>query len=907
MALVMSTFAFTVCFACWVINGVLVAYLVNNNIVAFSTSQTSWLLALPILTGAVSRVPLGLMTDRYGGRTIFAVLMLVTAIPLFLLSYAESYVEFLLASLGFGLAGGGFAIGVGYVAAWFKKEKAGTALGIFGMGNAGAAATTLVAPSLLVWLTSDGGDPEQWRVLPQMYAALLALTAVAFFVLTRNRVGDAAQSQPLSVRLAPLYNIRVWRFGLYYFLVFGSFVAIAQWLVPYSVNVYQISIIQAGLLASLFSLPSGVIRAAGGWLSDQFGARKVMHWVFMSCIISCAVLAIPRMEIDSAGRGIVAAKPGEVVKISSTSVSVNGQSYSLVPRPDKTPRELDTGHMFLPHVTSWQQPAVEVGQQVKKKELVASGVTKIYYPANLWVFGFFVLVFGVATGIGKAGVYKFIPEYFPQNVGAVGGMVGLLGAMGGFVLPPLFGWALETTGVWASCWLILAILSVICVVWMQRVVRRMVEAEAPELANLIDFRPRTRLSEEVATVHDEVNVEDLLSKVPIFDNLSRTELTLLTNIGVYETASTSTTLFREGDPGDTTYVILKGGIDVIRSDEDGHDVVIATLGAGEVFGELALIDGEPRSASAVAKEETLLFMIGRNDFISLMSSSPRLLGDFMVGMTGRIRATNAAFFDAMMQQERLRNEGEIERHRMISQMVAGVAHEINTPIGIATHAASIIAGDLRSDRIDDLAKDEQAGRQLTDLAEAAQLIQDNIVRADSLIKSFKNLSVQQISEARETLDLAAYTEEVIGLYKVRAESARLEINTKLDISGEATSWEGYPGLYSQVILNLLTNVDIHAYPGDTPGKIDITLAEAGNQFELTIRDYGCGIPNGDLENVWEPFFTTARDKGGTGLGLSIVRNIVTTSFHGTINLTSSEGEGTTLTVRIPKVIPQEET
>ncbi|MDA0262218.1 MAG: MFS transporter, partial [Proteobacteria bacterium] len=556
--------------------------------------------------------------------------------------------------------------------------------------------------------------------------------------------------------------------------------------------------------------------------------------------------------------------------------------------------------------TTWQVPAVTVGQQVKKKELVARGITNIFYPANIWIFGFFVLVIGVATGIGKAGVYKFIPEYFPQNVGAVGGMVGLLGAMGGFVLPPLFGWALEATGIWASCWIILAILSVVCLIWMQRVVSKILQSEAPELANLVDFRPRTRLTAAVSEANEETKtVEELLRKVPIFDNLGRAELTSLTAIGLYETAEAGRTLFREGDPGDTAYVILLGSIDVIRSDDEGHDVVIATLGAGEVFGELALIDGEPRSASAVAKVETQLFSIGRDDFIRLMSSSPRLLGDFMVGMTGRIRQTNAAFFEAMMQQERLRSEGEIERHRMIAQMVTGVAHEINTPIGIATHAASIITDDLRTDRIDALAKDDKARKQLADIAEAAQLVQDNIVRADRLIKSFRNLSVQQISESRETLDLAAYTEEVVGLYKMKAEAAHLELTTKLEVTGDRAQWEGYPGLYSQLILNIISNADVHAYPGNTPGKIDVTLAEAGDRFQLTIRDYGRGIPASDIENVWEPFFTTARDQGGTGLGLSIVRNIATTSLHGEIKLESIEGEGTTISIFIPKVVPAE--
>ena len=130
IALTMSTLAFSVCFAVWVINGVLVAFLASNNIISFSTSQISWLLAVSILTGAVSRVPLGILTDRYGGRIVFFILMLVTAIPLFLISRVNDFSGFLICSLGFGLAGGGFAVGVGYVATWFEKEKQGTALGI---------------------------------------------------------------------------------------------------------------------------------------------------------------------------------------------------------------------------------------------------------------------------------------------------------------------------------------------------------------------------------------------------------------------------------------------------------------------------------------------------------------------------------------------------------------------------------------------------------------------------------------------------------------------------------------------------------------------------------------------------------------------------------------------------------
>jgi NNP family nitrate/nitrite transporter-like MFS transporter len=321
-ALVMSTVSFAVCFACWVANAVLITYLVSTGTYAFNEIQVGWLLALPILTGALARVPLGLLTDRYGGRSVFTGLMLVVAVAMYLLSLADSYGQFLLASLAFGLAGGSFAVGVGYVSVWFEREKQGTALGIFGAGNAGAAATTILAPSLLVGFTDYGAAMEGWRLLPKAYAALVLVTAVAFFLLTQTRLVSEGARMPFAAQLALLRDIVVWRFGLYYFLVFGAFVAIAQWVVPYSVNVYQMSVVQAGLLASAFSLPSGLIRAAGGWLSDRFGARIVMYSVFLSSMIVCLVLSVPKMDIDSPGEGLSARAAGVVTGVSPTRIAV---------------------------------------------------------------------------------------------------------------------------------------------------------------------------------------------------------------------------------------------------------------------------------------------------------------------------------------------------------------------------------------------------------------------------------------------------------------------------------------------------------------------------------------------------------------------------------------------------------
>jgi NNP family nitrate/nitrite transporter-like MFS transporter len=409
MALTMSTLAFSFCFACWVINAVLVTFLVSTGEYAFSDSQVGWLLAVPILTGAVSRLPLGMLTDRMGGRKVFSVLMLVIAIPMFLLSQADSYAGFLLASMGFGLAGGSFAVGIGYVSSWFDKERQGTAMGIFGAGNAGAAATTILAPQVLKILTDDGANLAAWRQLPQLYAGLLVVVALIFFLTTRERRVERRRLS-MAEQLAPLKSIIVWRFGFYYFLVFGGFVSLAQWIIPYSVNVYEMTVIQAGLLAALFSLPSGVIRAAGGWLSDHFGPRTVMYWVFWACLLSCLVAAVPRMDVRSPGEGVTSRQTGEVAEVSAGHISIEGQSYALTSPPQKLPAETDDGTMFLPRIVRWHEPVVEPGDPVIKKQLLARGISNLYYPSNVWIFAAMLLVVGVATGIGKAGVYRFIPD-----------------------------------------------------------------------------------------------------------------------------------------------------------------------------------------------------------------------------------------------------------------------------------------------------------------------------------------------------------------------------------------------------------------------------------------------------------------------------------------------------------------
>jgi NNP family nitrate/nitrite transporter-like MFS transporter len=464
-ALVMSTITYAGAFAAWVINAVLLTFLVSTGSVSFDESQVAVLLGLPILSGAVARIPLGILTDRYGGRPMMTVLLLIVSGGLYSLSFATTYSDFLLASVVFGLAGGGFSVGVAFVSAWTPPERQGTALGVFGMANAGAALTTLLAPLLLSYLTENGNNPEAWRLLPKTYSALTALMAVIFFVMTTNKTQATTKHSPANI-LTLLKTPAVWRYGYFYFLVFGGFVALTQWILPYCVNVYHVSLAQAGLITTLFTLPAGVVRALGGWMSDKYGARLVLQGVWMTSIVICLILDVPKMVIESPGPGSLAMKPGTVTAVSPDHVVVANKSYALTPRPDQLPSETDDGSIVLPRIKTWHEPVVSPGETLQKNQQLARGVTMIYYPSNLWLFALLLLLFGFVNGIGKAAVYKFIPDEFPDAVGTVGGIVGFLGAIGGSVFALVFGFVLQWTGLWSSCWFVLGLLSLVAQFWM---------------------------------------------------------------------------------------------------------------------------------------------------------------------------------------------------------------------------------------------------------------------------------------------------------------------------------------------------------------------------------------------------------------------------------------------------------
>lgn len=471
-----NTLAFTFCFGTWMINGVLVTYLIENQVFDWGPIEVGWLMGIPVLTGSIFRLPVGILTDKYGGKPVFTGLLLLCSIPLFLLSQANSFTTFVLCSFGFGLAGTGFAVGIAFTSVWYPKHWQGTALGIFGAGNAGAGFTTMVGPSLLNYMTNNNTNIEGWRNFPVFYALAMIFIAVLFFIFTENKK-PVNNNKNLKQLLSPLKNVRVWRFGFYYFLVFGCFVAFSQWLVPYFTNVYALSLVMAGLLASLFSIPSGVIRALGGWLSDKLGARRVMYWVLGSSIVFSIILSVPKMDVFSPGKGVMAKKSGVITSVSDKLIVVGKTEYKLTQKNNQS-ENLDEKTLILPTKDMWQTPIVAAGDTVKRNQLLAKGSTRIFFQANVWVFTLFVFLIGIAWGIGKAAVYKHIPNYFPTEVGVVGGMVGVIGGLGGFFCPILFGYLLEWTGLWTSSWMLMFFISAVCLFWMHQVVKNLSKKES---------------------------------------------------------------------------------------------------------------------------------------------------------------------------------------------------------------------------------------------------------------------------------------------------------------------------------------------------------------------------------------------------------------------------------------------
>jgi MFS transporter, NNP family, nitrate/nitrite transporter len=420
--LAMNTLGFTILFAVWVVFAI-VGLEIRKEL-QLTDTEFATLVALPVLTGSLLRLPMGMLTDWFGGRPLFTALLAFSALPLLLLTVAHAYWQYLVLGLFVGLAGTSFAIGIAYTSAWFPQRLQGTALGIFGAGNTGASLTKLLAPALMTVVPVGGAGllPGGWRFVPLVYAVVVLVTAALYWTFTFSDHAHR-KTATLGEMLAPLRHARVWRFGLYYFLVFGGYVALALWLPKYYIDVFGFDLRTAALLTAIFVFPSGIVRAPGGWLSDRFGARTVMYVVLAVCLATSFVLALPDVQVTLAvpARWATGAMPPTF-------------GFRMTPAP----------------------------------------------------FTALVFVLGLAMGIGKAAVYKHIPHYFPDHVGSVGGLVGVIGGLGGFVMPILFGALVQWTGAPTTTFLFLFALTVLCLGWMVAVVRRLTQEAAPRVAEELD-------------------------------------------------------------------------------------------------------------------------------------------------------------------------------------------------------------------------------------------------------------------------------------------------------------------------------------------------------------------------------------------------------------------------------------
>ena len=388
-----------------------------------------------------------------------------------------------------------------------------------------------------------------------------------------------------------------------------------------------------------------------------------------------------------------------------------------------------------------------------------------------------------------------------------------------------------------------------------------------------------------------------LRRFAFFASLSDEQLTRILENARRLTFSEGDVVFRTGDPSGAMYLIVSGRVRIFRLDTEGDDEIEhGVFGAGQLFGDLAMLTGEPRLATVTVLEKSEFLEITREIFANAISScDPDTILKIFAFLTNETRAVYERDFQEILNKRTLADKLEIERQRSLTQMVAGVAHELNTPLGVVNTAASIL------DR--ELAKGELTSRSRETIEEAVRLITSNIHRAHQLVQNFKKVSASQVSDEMENIDIIEAIQASIDLMRVSLKRRDLRIQLKNALPAELRAWTGYRGILSQVLINFISNAGKYAYP-DTAGVIDVLIElEHDGDFRLTVRDYGRGIPPENLHQVFTPFFTTGRSSGGTGLGLAIVHNLVTTALKGKVWVESEPGKGSAFIVSFPRVIP----
>lgn len=398
-------------------------------------------------------------------------------------------------------------------------------------------------------------------------------------------------------------------------------------------------------------------------------------------------------------------------------------------------------------------------------------------------------------------------------------------------------------------------------------------------------------------------IEQALQKIPFLALLAPTQRTTLIRLGQVTLLEPEEVIFREGDTSNSMYVILSGAVQIVKTAAE-DTILLVQLKAGDFFGELALLDSQPRSATAICLDPCELFTITQAAFRQMiLESHSEAVFQIFSTLTQRVRETSDKYLREELENQQLASQMEIERLRSLTQMVTGVAHEINTPLGIVNTAASILKKTLAAPELQNLRADRKTSRLLEDAEEALDLIQRNVERAHRLTQDFKKVSASQLSDTLETFNLVEALEEILDLFRIQARESHLEIELLNQTRHETPQWQGYRGYLSQVLLNLLTNCERYAYPDKMGGKVEIALTTVPQgRYKLIVTDWGKGIAADDLAKIFEPFFTTGRHRGGTGLGMTIIHNIISVHLQGSIQVDSELGKGTQITVLFPQQI-----
>ncbi|HYX54228.1 MAG TPA: nitrate/nitrite transporter [Candidatus Limnocylindrales bacterium] len=365
LQLVLGTGAFALCFA--VFGSVSAMMPVLKKQFHLAPVQVSIAMAIPVLLGSLGRIPLGLLTDRFGGRKIFTWTMVASVIAALLMGRVQTYPELLVFGFFTGIALASFSVGVAFVSGWYSAERQGFALGVYGAGNVGQSLAAFGAPFLFKYL---GFRNTFWT-----FAALLAVWAAIFLLLAK----DAPRITPpksLGQMIRPLSDRMSWVLSFFYFLTFGGFVAMGIYLPMFLTEIFKLTPQDAGMRTAGFVLLATAMRPVGGWLSDRVGGLTILLWMFPLVTAMALLLTFESMVPFTAG----------------------------------------------------------------------------------------ALGMAAAIGLGNGAVFKLVPQYFPQSVGAVTGLVGAMGGLGGFFPPLALGIIKQQTGSFVMGFALLGAFALVCMV-----------------------------------------------------------------------------------------------------------------------------------------------------------------------------------------------------------------------------------------------------------------------------------------------------------------------------------------------------------------------------------------------------------------------------------------------------------